>query len=121
MTCREGQERVQKGPKMKALRMKFSILENVPTPQESILKLCTASQRPYMAKSQKYRKHIKSIYLYKFPYFSSLELFPISKICGSVSYRIVGNIRVNIGNLQVSTGILPLELSHRHDYRKPLL
>ena len=40
--------------KMKVPRMKFSILENAPTPRESIFKLCTASHRPYMAKSKKY-------------------------------------------------------------------
>ena len=63
--------------------MKFSIVENVPTPRESIFKLCTASQRPYTAKSKKYRKKLRKFdFLCNFPYFPGLELFPISKICG---------------------------------------
>ena len=42
----------KKRRKMKVLRMKFSIVENVPTPRGIIFKLCTASQLPYRAKSK---------------------------------------------------------------------
>ena len=35
------------------------LLGNVPTPGESIFKLCTASQRPYTAKSTKYQNILK--------------------------------------------------------------
>ena len=41
-----------KSQKMKVLRMAFSIVENVPTPRESIFELFPASQRPYGAKNQ---------------------------------------------------------------------
>ena len=44
-------EKCRKSQKMKVLRMKFSIVENVPTPRESIFKLSTASQLAYRAKS----------------------------------------------------------------------
>ena len=40
------------------------------------------SQRPYRAKSKKYRK--TCFFKYNCPYFYGLELFPISKICSPV-------------------------------------
>ena len=49
----EGRERVKKSRKMKVLRMKSSIVENVPTPDDIIFKLCTASQLPYNAQTRK--------------------------------------------------------------------
>ena len=45
-----------KSRKMKVLRMAYPIVENVPTPRESIFKLFPASQRPYRAKKQKWTK-----------------------------------------------------------------
>ena len=42
----EGRERVKKSRKIKVLRMKCSIVENVPTPRESLLELFPASQLP---------------------------------------------------------------------------
>ena len=52
---------VQKGPKIKALRMKFSILENVPTPQESIFRLWAmyGLPMPRYGKIQKISERIK--------------------------------------------------------------
>ena len=49
----------QKCRKTKVLRMKFSIVENVPTPWESIFKLFPASQLPYRAKIQKIQQQKK--------------------------------------------------------------
>ena len=46
----EGQERVNKKQKMKVLRMKCSIVENVPTPRESLLELV----RVYADRSEGY-------------------------------------------------------------------
>ena len=46
-------ENGRKSVKMEVLRMKFPIVENVPTSRESIFKLCTASQLPYRAKFKK--------------------------------------------------------------------
>ena len=51
--------------KQKVLRMKFSIVGNVPTPRESIFKLSSASQLPYDAKFEKSR-----FFFYRFNYFS---------------------------------------------------
>ena len=52
-----------KSRKIKVLRMAFSIVENVPTPRESIFELFPASQRPYGAKNQKWtEKSDKIIY-----------------------------------------------------------
>ena len=48
--------RVEKSPKMKVLRMKFSILENVPTPRERIFKLSPASQRPLVTNTLDFAK-----------------------------------------------------------------
>ena len=52
----EGREKVEKSRKMTVLRMMSSIVENVPTPRESIFKLFPASQLPYRAKIQIYTK-----------------------------------------------------------------
>ena len=41
-----------KSRKNKVLRMAYSMVENVPTPSESIFKLCPASQLPHTAKSE---------------------------------------------------------------------
>ena len=74
---RQGRERVKKSRKMKVLRMKCSIVENVPTPRESLLELFPASQLPYRAKIQKLLKKQNIAY---FPYFlnqPALELLPI--------------------------------------------
>ena len=49
-------ENGRKIQKLEVLRMKFSIVENVPTPWESIFKLFPASQLPYRAKIQKIPK-----------------------------------------------------------------
>ena len=46
----------QKSQKMKVIRMKCSIVENVPTPRESLLELFLTSQLPYGAKIQKLSK-----------------------------------------------------------------
>ena len=46
-------ENGRKSKKKKVLRMKFSIVENVPTSRDSIFKLSPASQRPSGAKNQK--------------------------------------------------------------------
>ena len=55
-------KRDRKSRKIEVLRMKFSILENVPTPRERVFKLCTASQRPYKCQIQKHtRKHKKKM------------------------------------------------------------
>ena len=69
----------KKDRKMKVLRMRSSIVENVPTPQESLLELFPASQLPYRAKIQKMFEILK---LRIFPYFlyqPALELFPINE------------------------------------------
>ena len=42
----------KKGRKQKVLGMKLPIVENVPTPWESILKLWAASQLPYNEKNK---------------------------------------------------------------------
>ena len=47
------QQRVIQNRKMKVLRMRFSILENVPTSDDIIFMLFLASQLPYMYKSNK--------------------------------------------------------------------
>ena len=44
---------VKNSQKMKVLRMKFSIVENVPTSDDIIFKLSPASQLPYNAKIKK--------------------------------------------------------------------
>ncbi len=51
----EGWKMVKK-VKKKVLRMKFSIVENVPTSRDSIFKLSPASQRPPGAKIFKKKK-----------------------------------------------------------------
>ena len=48
-----GSESGRKSQKMKVLRMKSSIVENVPTPWESLFELFPASQLPYRAKIKK--------------------------------------------------------------------
>ena len=53
--CRVGNS--PKSRKMTVLRMPYSIVENVPTPRESIFKLFPASQRPYGAKNQKWTEN----------------------------------------------------------------
>ena len=53
--------------KMKVFRMAYSIVENVPTPRESIFKLFLASQRPYGAKNQKWTEKLRHIKLLIFP------------------------------------------------------
>ena len=55
-TRKEGPERVKKSRKIKVLSMKSSIVENVPTPRESLLELFPASQLPYRAQIQKILK-----------------------------------------------------------------
>ena len=47
------QNGVGKSEKMKVLRMRFSIVENVPTSRGIIFKISRGSQRPYRAKSKK--------------------------------------------------------------------
>ena len=72
----------QKVKKMKVLRMESSIVENAPTPQESILKLFLTSQLPYRAKIQTFLEKTKTK-LRIFPYFlyqPALELLPVSEI-----------------------------------------
>ena len=79
LTRWEGRERVKKSRKMKVLRMRSSIVENVPTPRETIFKLSPASQLPYRAKIQNLLEILK---LRIFPYFlyqPTLELFSISE------------------------------------------
>ena len=46
-------ENGRKNKKMKVRITKFPIVENVPTPRESIFKLCAASQLPYRAQFKK--------------------------------------------------------------------
>ena len=48
-----------RGNKKKVLKMRFSIVENVPTPCDIIFKLCAASQLPYGAKSKNWTNNIK--------------------------------------------------------------
>ena len=73
----EGRERGKKSRKMKVLRMKCSIVENVPTPRESLLELFLTSQLPYRAKI---RKLLGKLNLRNFPYFS------ISAHVGAIPY-----------------------------------
>ena len=47
-----GSESGRKGQKMKVLRMKFSIVENVPASNDIIFKPSPASQLPYNAQIQ---------------------------------------------------------------------
>ena len=67
---------------MKVLRMTFAIVENVPTPWESIFKLFPASQLPYRAKikimTNKYKNQISPY----FPYQTTWQLFSISETRG---------------------------------------
>ena len=65
---------------MKVLRMTFAIVENVPTPWESIFKLFPASQRPYRAKIKKNTKKTKNPISPYFPYQTTWQLFSISEI-----------------------------------------
>ena len=51
--------------------IEYSISENVPTPDNIIFKLCTASQLPYNAKFKKIRKLIKFDFLYIFSVYVS--------------------------------------------------
>ena len=53
--------------KMKVLGMKLPIVENVPTPRESIFRLFAASQRPYRAKNKKMDREIRQTNLFIFP------------------------------------------------------
>ena len=46
-------EKCRKSRKIKVLRMRFSIVENVPMSDDIIFKLSRGSQRPYGAKSKK--------------------------------------------------------------------
>ena len=68
----EGRKRVEKSRKMKVLRMKSSIVENVPTPWESLFELFPASQLPYRAKLNKILEQFKNQI---FPVFSLLDRF----------------------------------------------
>ena len=62
----------RKSQKMKVLRTKFSIVGNVPTPDDNVFKLSLASQLPYNAKIQKHRILIISIFwVYMFCIFST--------------------------------------------------
>ena len=70
----------KKSRKMKVLRMRSSIVENVPTPQESLLELFPASQLPYRAKIQKLLETLKFRIFPYFLYRPGLELFAISEI-----------------------------------------
>ena len=68
---------VEKTQKMKVIRMKFSILENVPIPRGSILELGRASQLPYRAKIKKSYQHlINSINFPIFP-IPYIPIFPM--------------------------------------------
>ena len=49
----EGPERIEKSRESTVLRIKCSIVENVPTPRESLLELFLTSQLPYRAKIKK--------------------------------------------------------------------
>ena len=63
---------VKNGQKMKVLRMRFSIVENVPTPCGSILNLFRGSQLKSGAKSKNWSKFIKNPDFPYFPVFSPL-------------------------------------------------
>ena len=71
--CRVGKMGVglgglESGKKMKVLRMKSSIVENVPTSDDIIFKLSLAPQLPYNAQIEKIRqkmiKDFRHIFLY---------------------------------------------------------
>ena len=63
---------VKNGEKMKVLRMRFSIVENVPTPCGSILNLFRRSQLKSGAKSKNWSKFIENPDFPYFPVFSPL-------------------------------------------------
>ena len=65
-------EKCWKSQKMKVLRMKFSIVENVRTSRDIIFKLSPASQRPYGGKTH-------DVFYY---YYSCLYNFPIYPLFG---------------------------------------
>ena len=67
-----GGGKVKNGQKMKVLRMRFSIVENVPTPRGSILNLFRGSQLKSGAKSKNWSKFIKNPDFPYFPVFSPL-------------------------------------------------
>ena len=76
----EGRERVEKSRKMKVLRMKSSIVENVPTPWESLFELFPASQLPYRAKNKKCSKFKKKRFSPYFLYQTALELSAVNEM-----------------------------------------
>ena len=64
---------------MKVLRMAYSIVENVPTPRESIFKLFPASQHPYRAKNQKWTENPTHLFI---------NISPISPRVGGMGYAL---------------------------------
>ena len=74
-----GAHRVQKCRKSKVARMTPSIMENVPTPQEILLKLFPASQLSYRAKIKKIPTNIKTRASPYFLYQTTWQLFSISE------------------------------------------
>ena len=95
-TFKNHQNRVPKSQQYKVLRMRFSILENVPTLHDILFKLSRGCQRPYRAKSKKSDFLIfVYIYIYIYIYINSRytaqrlicsPLIPLDASCHSMSW-----------------------------------
>ena len=71
---------------IKVLRMKFSIVENVPTPRESIFTLSRASQLPYSEQNKTYQGERRYFFIYTIFLYFHLKGPPIELSTGRPMY-----------------------------------